>query len=81
MSNYGTIDIWNDERFIAFERAVSVAESAAQIVACLWEMLSLAEQDRWLEHARAITPRRDVALKTLLPAADQLLAEMRAADS
>jgi len=26
-------------------------------------------------------PRRDVALKTLLPAADELLAKMRAADS
>jgi hypothetical protein len=50
-------------------------------VADLWEMLSSAEQDRWLEHARAITPRRDVALKTLLPAADKLLADMRAANS
>ena len=26
-------------------------------------------------------PRRDVALKTLLPAADKILAEMRGADS
>jgi hypothetical protein len=44
-------------------------------------MLSPDEQDRWLADARAITPRRDVALKTLLPSADKLLADMRAADS
>jgi hypothetical protein len=45
------------------------------------ETFTPAEQDRWLEEARAVTPRRDVALKTLLPAADKLLAERRAADS
>ncbi len=76
-----TDDLYDDARVVALERAVSAAENAAQTVACLWEMLTPAEQDRWLEHALTITPRRDVALKTLLPAADQLLADMRAADS
>jgi hypothetical protein len=74
-------DIEDDPRAIALERAICAAENATQTVACLWEMLSPAEQDRWLAAARAIMPRRDVALKTLLPAADKLLAEMRAAGS
>jgi hypothetical protein len=47
----------------------------------LWAMLTPAEQDCWLGWAAIITPRRDVALKTLLPAADKVLSEMRAADS
>jgi hypothetical protein len=79
--NDDTFDVWDDVRCVALTRAVGAAEDATQTVACLWEMLSPAEQDRWLEHARVITPRRDVALKTLLPAADKLLADMRAADS
>lgn len=57
------------------------AENASQAVASLWEMLSPEEQDRWLAGARAVWPRRDVALKTLLPAADKLLADIRAVDS
>ena len=32
-------------------------------------------------HMATTVPRRDVALKTLLPAADKILAEMRGADS
>ena len=44
-------------------------------------MLTPAEQDRWLAYVATTWPRRDVALKTLLPAADKLLADMRAADS
>jgi acyl-CoA reductase-like NAD-dependent aldehyde dehydrogenase len=74
-------DLEGDARVVALERAISAAENAAQTVACLWEMLTPAERDRWLAHAREVTPRRDVALKTLMPAADKLLAEMRAADS
>jgi hypothetical protein len=74
-------DAFEDERVVALERAISAAENAVQAVACLWEMLTPAEQDAWLAYVVMITPRRDVALKTLLPAADKLLAEMRAADS
>ena len=70
-----------DERVIALERAISAAENAVQAVACLWEMLPPAEQDTWLASVATTIPRRDVALKTLLPAADKILAEMRAADS
>ena len=70
-----------DARVVALERAISAAENAVQAVGCLWEMLTPAEQDAWLDIARATTPRRDVALKTLLPSADKLLTEMRAADS
>ena len=44
-------------------------------------MLTPAVQDRWLAYVATTIPRRDVALKTLLPAADKLLAEVRAADS
>ncbi len=76
-----TDDLYDDSRAIALERAISAAENATQTVACIWELLSPTEQDRWLAHARAVTPRRDVALKTLLPAADKLLAELRAVDS
>jgi hypothetical protein len=47
----------------------------------VWDMLTPAERDRWLEHAEIITPRRDVALRTLLPAADKMAAELQAADS
>ena len=50
----------NDARVVALERAVCAAENAAQTVACLWEMLSPAEQDRWL--ARAVTPPRAALL-------------------
>ena len=74
-------DAYDDARVIALERAISAAENALQAVACLWEMLTPAEQDRWLAYVATTWPRRDVALKTLLPAADKLLAEMRAADS
>ena len=76
-----TFDLWDDERCIALKRAISAAENAAQAVACIWEMLTPTEQDRWLDAARVVTPRRDVALKTLLPAADKLLGELRAASS
>jgi hypothetical protein len=74
-------DVYEDERIIALERAISAAENAAQAAAQLWEMLTPDEQDVWLADAATTWPRRDVALKTLLPAADKLLAEMRAADS
>jgi hypothetical protein len=46
----------------------------------LWEDLSAADQDRWLTYARAVTPRRDVFLKSLLPAAEQMCADLRAID-
>ena len=45
------------------------------------EMLTPVEQDRWLAYVGSTWPRRDGAVKTLLPAADKLLAEMWAADS
>jgi hypothetical protein len=81
MTDDSMFDLENDARAIALERAISAAENATQVVACVWELLAPAEQDRWLFLARSVTPRRDVALKTLLPAADKLLAEMRAVDS
>lgn len=74
-------DAYEDERVVALERAISAAENAVQAVARLWQMLTPAEQDAWLVYVATTWPRRDVALKTLLPAADKLLAEMRAADS
>lgn len=74
-------DLYDDMHVIALERAISAAENAVQAAAQLWEMLTLAERDAWLANAATTWPRRDVALKTLLPASDKLLAEMRAADS
>ena len=74
-------DAYADERVVALERAICAAENAVQAVACLWEMLTPAEQDAWLAYVATTWPRPDVALKTLLPAADKILAEMRAADS
>jgi hypothetical protein len=75
------IDPFEDERCIALDRAIDAAGGAIQAAAVLWAMLTPAEQDCWLGWAAIITPRRDVALKTLLPAADKVLSEMRAADS
>jgi hypothetical protein len=33
------LDLWDDERCIALERAISAAENAAQTVGCVWETL------------------------------------------
>ena len=74
-------DPYEDERVVALERAICAAENGVQVVACLWETLTAIEQDRWLAYVATTLPRRDVALKTLLPTADQMLAEMRAAGS
>jgi hypothetical protein len=74
-------DPFEDDRCIALDNAIDAARGAVQAAAGIWEMLAPAEQDRWLEHAEIVWPRRDVALKTLLPAADKILGEMRAADS
>ena len=59
--------IEDDARAIALERAISAAENAMQATAQLWEMLTPAERDRWLEQASVVWPRRDVALKPSFP--------------
>jgi hypothetical protein len=68
-------------RAVALERAISAAENAVQAVACLRELLTPAEHDACLADGRDDLAAPRGALKTLLPAADKLLAEMRAADS
>jgi hypothetical protein len=75
------IDPLEDERCVALDHAIDAGAGAIQAAAALWEMLTPAEQDCWLGWAAVITPRRNVALKTLLPAADKVLSEMRAAGS
>ena len=71
----------DDERIIALKLAIVAATHAVHTVGSLWGTLSPEERDVWLEDARTITPRRDIALQTLVPANDKLLAEMRAVDS
>jgi hypothetical protein len=73
-----------DSRTHALEHAIDAAENAMQTVFLIWDLLSPDEQGHWIETARIQTfesRRRDIALKTLLPAADRVLAELRAADS
>jgi hypothetical protein len=64
--------------FEALYCAITAAEAATQSVAALWWHLSPAEQVRWLEEAETSWPRRDIFLKTLLPAAEKIVADERA---
>ena len=52
-----TFDPFRDERCVALRTPVDAASGAAQAAAGRWELLTPAEQDRWLEHAEIIAPR------------------------
>lgn len=61
----------------ALDCAVIAADAAMQATVALWDHLSPAEQDRWLESAATSWPRRDIFIKAVLPAAAKVIADER----
>jgi hypothetical protein len=63
----------------ALDSAVNAAEGAIQATWAIWHLMTPAEQDGWLAFAAISWPRRDVFLKTILPAAEQIVDDERQA--
>lgn len=70
-----------ERTFDALNCAITAAEAAMQATCALWETLTYTERDRWLEQAATCWPRRDIFLKTILPAAAQVVADERSDDT
>jgi hypothetical protein len=64
----------SNDRYNALDCAITAAEAASQATVAIWRQLTLDERDRWLEWAPTSWPRRDVFLKTILPAAAEIIA-------
>jgi hypothetical protein len=65
----------------ALTPAVYAADNAAQAVVSIWQSMTSTKQDRWLEEAKSCWPRADIMLRTILPAAEKIIADERAQDS
>jgi hypothetical protein len=53
MTDTDRFDPFEDERCIALDNAIDAARGAAHAAAGIWEMLTPAEQDRWLTDAES----------------------------
>jgi hypothetical protein len=68
------------ELFEGLHGAIIAAEAAIQTTVALWRHLSPAQQDGWLAEAQTRWPRADIFLKTLLPAAENIIADESTAE-
>jgi hypothetical protein len=65
----------------ALGNAVAAAEAACQATWVLWEQMTPAERDAWLELQEVCWPRLDIYLHRLLPIANQIVADEQAAEA
>ena len=61
--------------FDALDCAIGAAEGGMQATALIWDSLTPEERAKWLQEAEACWPRRDIWLKTILPAAGKIISD------